>query len=115
MTTSISVQPSEKGTAVVTLAFTDEDGSTIVPTSLAWQLMRVDGTVVNSRTFAAETFTGTQIVLSGLDLAIFGSNDSGSRVLSIQGVYNSSAGSDLPLKGECKFVIDPLLGQVDES
>ncbi len=115
MTTSISVQPSEKGTAVVSLAFTDEDGTTIVPASLAWQLMETDGTVINSRTFAVSTFSGTQIVLSGLDLAIFGSSDSGIRVLSIQGVYDSSAGSALPLKGECKFSIDRLLGQTDES
>ena len=115
MTTSISVQPSEKGTAIVTLAFTDEDGTTVVPTSLAWQLMRSDGTVVNDRTFADGSFSGTEIVLSGNDLAMFGGSDSGHRVLSIQGVYDSDAGPDLPLKAECNFAIDRLLGQTDES
>ena len=116
MTTVItSVKPNEKGTAVVTLAFTDEDDNTVVPTSLQWQLMKSDGTVINERTFANGSFTGTEIVLSGDDLAIFGSSDNSRRVLSIQGEYDSNAGSGLPLKGECKFVINKLLGQVDES
>jgi hypothetical protein len=110
-----SIKPAEKGTAVVTLAFTDEDGSTVVPTSLAYQLMKSDGTVINNRTFALSTFTGTEIVLSGDDLAMYGSSDSGFRILSVQGVYDSTAGSDLPLKEECKFVIDQLVGQEDES
>ena len=108
-----STKPAEQGTAVITLAFTDEDEITVVPTSLAWQLMRIDGTVINSRTFALETFTGTEIVLSGDDLAMFGSRDTGRRRFSVQGVYDSSAGSDLPLKAECEFIIDRLLGQVD--
>ena len=116
MTTVItSIKPNEKGTAVVTLAFTDEDDNTVVPTSLEWQLMKSDGTVINSRTFANGSFVGTEIVLSGNDLAIFGNSDSGNRVLSIQGVYDSTAGSDLPLKDELKFVVNRLLGQVDES
>ena len=115
MTTSISIKPAEKGTAVVTLSFQDEDGNAVVPTSLAWQLMKSDGTVINGRTFAAGSFTGTTIVLKDDDLAIWGSSDSGYRALSIKGVYTSSAGSNLSLTGECKFVIDRLLGQVDES
>ena len=115
MTTFIEIQPAEKGTAVVTLVFTDEDGASVVPTSLAWQLMRSDGTVIGTRTFANGSFSGGTIVLSGDDLAIFGSTDNGYRVLSIQGVYTSSAGSDLPLKGECKFSIDRLVGQVDSE
>lgn len=115
MTTFISVEPAEKGTAVATLVFTDEDGAATVPSDLAWQLMRPDGTVINGRTFALGSFSGTTIVLSGDDLAMFGSTDTGYRVLSIQGVYDSDAGSDLPLKGECGFAIDRLLGQVDES
>jgi len=115
MTTIIEIRPSEKGTAVVTLVFTDEDGAAVVPTGLAWQLMRSSGVVVNNRTFALGSFSGSTIVLSGDDLAIFTGGDSGYRILSIQGVYISSAGSDLPLKGECKFTIDRLVGQVDSE
>lgn len=109
-----TTKPAELGTALVTLAYTDEGGNTVVPTSLAYQLMKTDGTVVNSRTFAASTFSGTSIVLSGDDLAIFGSSDSGRRVLSVQGVYDSDAGSDLPLKAELRFTVQSLLGQTDQ-
>ncbi len=114
MTTIITdIEPNEKGTAIVTLAFTDEDGATVVPTSLTWQLQKLDGTIINSCTFATKTFSGTSIVLSGDDLAIFGDTDSGQRVLSVQGVYSSDAGSDLPMKDECRFSIGRLLGQTD--
>lgn len=113
MTTDIEIQPAEKGTAVVTLSFTDEDGNTVVPSSLAWQLMRTDGTVVNNRTFANCSFTGNTIVLSGDDLAIFAGRDSGRRILSIQGSYDSNAGTGLPIKGECSFSISRLMGQAD--
>lgn len=109
-----SIKPAEQGTAVVTLAFTDEDEATVVPTSLSWQLMRVDdGSTVNERTFANCSFSGSTIVLSGDDLATFGLSDTGDRVLSVQGVYTSSAGSDLPLKGELSFTVEKLLGQID--
>lgn len=110
-----STKPAEKGTAVVTLAFTDEDDTAVTPTSLAWQLMKSDGTVINTRTFALGSFSGTEIVLSGDDLAIFGSSDSGYRILSVQGVYDSDAGTDLPINAELKFVVDALIGQTDES
>ncbi len=108
-------KPAEKGTAVITLAFVDEDGTTVVPTGLAWQLMKTDGTVINGRTFAIGSFSGTEVVLSGDDLVIFGDSDSGYRVFSVQGVYDSDAGTDLPINAELKFAIDRLLGQVDES
>ncbi len=110
MTTSIGIQPAEKGTAIVTLGFTDEDGAVVVPTNLAWQLMRSNGVVVNGRTFATGSFSGVTIVLSGDDLAILSRGDSGYRILSIQGIYTSSAGVDLPLKGECKFSISRFVG-----
>ena len=108
-----TTKPAEQGTAVVTLAFTDEDGATVVPTGSAWQLMQTDGTVVNSRTFALSTFSGTKVVLSGDDLAMFGSSDSGDRVFSVKGVYDSSAGSGLTIPAELSFRVQKLLGQAD--
>lgn len=109
------IKPNEKGTAVVTLTFTDEDGVSVTPSSLEWQLMRGDGTIINNRSFANGSFSGDTIVLSGDDLAVFGNRDNGSRVLSIQGEYDSSAGNGLQLKDECQFNIQRLLGQTDES
>lgn len=66
----ISIMPNEKGTAIVTLTFTNENGAVVVPISAAWQLMKTDGSIVNGRAFADCSFSGTEIVLSGNDLAI---------------------------------------------
>lgn len=115
---TISVQPYEKGTAIVTITATDEDDTALVFGDLTdpqWQLMRSSGTVVNSRTFAASSLTSLEFVLSGDDLAIFGDSDRGNRVLSFYATYDSSAGSGLPLVGECTFNVQKVLGQVDES
>lgn len=131
--TVIPEKPAEKGTAVFEIYYTDEDGTNVVPTGCAWQLMRSDGTIIgedpDDRTFAKSTFTcddtfvnnagvsvtGKILVISGDDLAVFGGTDNCERVLSVQGTYSSDAGSNLPVNGECEFEIDRLLGQVDES
>lgn len=117
MTQTISIEPNEKGTAVVTIAPTDQDGTALVFTDLTnpkWQLMRSDGGVINDRTFAASAMTALTFVLSGDDLAIFGESDSGNRVLSFHATYNSTVGTDLPLVAECNFKVARALGQVDE-
>ena len=109
----LTTTPREKGTAVFTLSFTDENGDTVVPYTLQWQLMRPTGTIVNDNSFANNDFEGTEIVLTCEDLKIFNSNDTGKRILSIQGYYDSTAGTGLCLKDECIFYIDKLTGQVD--
>src|SRR6056297_2747278 len=118
MTTTITIKPNELGTAIVEMSFTDEDDAAVTPTSLQWQLMKPDGTVVNDREFVDNSFTAlageVTVVLSGDDLAMFGASDSGRRVFSIQGVYDSTAGSGLPIKDEAVFVIQQLLGQTDQ-
>ena len=116
MTQTITIQPNEQGTAKVTLTPTDEDGTALIFTDLTapeWQLMKTDGTVVNSRTFTASSLTSLIFALTGDDLAIFGDDDAGHRVISFQATYDSSLGSGLPLKGECRFTIGRLLGQTD--
>lgn len=114
MTQSITVTPSEEGTAVVTITATDEDDTTLVFSDLTdpqWQLMRGSGSIVNSNTFANSNLSSLEWVLTGDDLVIFGSSDDGERVISFQATYDSTAGNNLPLKGECSFYIDKLLGQ----
>ncbi len=116
MTEFISVRPTERGAAVITLSPVDEDGVALLFAQLTapkWQLMRTDGTVVNSRTFAASVLTSLEFVLKGADLAFFGPGDNKKRVLSFQATYDSTAGDDLPLNDECTFAIEPLLGQTD--
>lgn len=111
---TISIRPNEKGTAIVTLTFVDEDGAVVVPTSAAWQLMRLDGTIVNERSFANCPFSGTEVVLSGDDLAIYGTTDNGVRVFGVQAVYDSDTGTGLPLNDEVNFKIQRLLSQGDD-
>ena len=116
MSQLITVRPAEKGTAIVTLAPVDEDGVALTFGQLIapkWQLMRTDGTVVNTRTFAASTMTTLEFVLTGADLALFGSSDNKKRVISFQATYDSTVGTELPLIAECTFAIDPMLGQAD--
>jgi hypothetical protein len=102
------IKPAEDGTAIITLTFTDEDGTTVIPTELKWQLMETDGTIINNRTFALGSFTGTTIVLFGDDLAIE-DGESLCRILSVQGIYDSTAGNNLPIKGELMFWIDAFI------
>ena len=104
----------ELGTAVVTLTFTDEDGDTVIPTNLAWELRDLGTRVlINNRDFSSGSFSGNTLVLTGLDLALISAGDQGKRRLGVQGLYDSSAGTDLPLKGEFEFSICKLLTQGD--
>ena len=107
----ITVRPNEKGTAVVTLSFTDEDGVIVTPNSAEWQLQDRAGNVINERSFENGSFTGDTVVLTGNDLAIIGPTDNGVRVFAIQARYDSSAGSDLHLKDEIIFRIRDLFSQ----
>jgi len=120
MTNTISVKPNQNGTAVVEMSFTDEavPPNAVTPTNLQWQLMKSDGTIVNDRSFADNSFSASggeaTVVLSWDDLALFGASDSGRRVFSIQGVYDSTAGYGLPIKDEAVFFIQQLLGQTNQ-
>jgi hypothetical protein len=113
----ITVKPAEQGTAKITIAPTDDAGTALVIGQLAtpqWQLMKMDGTIVNSRSFALSTITALVWKLSGDDLAIFGDGDPGNRILSIQATYTSvELGAGCPLNAECRFSIQRLLGQTD--
>ena len=117
MTQTINIKPSERGTAVVTIAPETEDGTALTVDQLTtpqWQLMRrPEGTVINSRSFALSAITALSWRLTGLDLAMFGGSDSGHRTISVQAFYDSSIGTNNPLNDECSFYIDKLLGQAD--
>lgn len=102
----------EKSTFAVDASFFDETDTPVVPNSgLTWTLTTGAGTVINSRTSVSITpATTVTIVLSGNDLALSTTgNDNGERVITIQGTYNSSLGSNLPIKDEVKFFIQSLL------
>ena len=107
--TTSTVKPKEKSTAVITLVFTDEDGNTVVPTNTEWQLSDLFGNIINGNTFASNPFTGTIVVLQGDDLQILSTSDNGDRRFAVQGLYTSSAGSNLPLNDEFEFNVCDLV------
>ena len=111
---TMSIKPAELGTAVVTMEFADSLGNTVVPTSLYWQLQRTNGVVINNRIFTDNQFTGSFVVLTGDDLALFGASDNTERIFSIHATYDSTYGSDLSLNAEFKFSIEKLLSQTDQ-
>lgn len=108
MATKLTIKAADKSTYVINLAFEDEDGNAVIPDSIAWTLTDDAGTVINSRTSVAVAVpaASVDIVLSGNDLKY---SDGRHRVLTVQAVYDSNLGSDLPLKDEVKFEIADLL------
>lgn len=112
----------EKGTAIVTISPTDEKKVALTFAQLTnpqWQLMRTRGTVVNGRDFASSSLTSLQFVLTGDDLAIFGSSDKGDRRISFQASYNGKLDDDSTFVGkivaEGEFNIFDVLGQTNAS
>ena len=88
----ISQQFVEGSTGVITVAFTDTDGVAVTPNTLTYTLIR-DGGIVNSREDVTLTPSSTvNIVLYGNDLL------AGTTKIIIEGAYDSSIGSNLPIK-----------------
>lgn len=104
----------ELSTGVQPVNFADEDGSPVVPNAVTWTWSTKDGTtVINSReaVAVAAVSTSIDITLSGSDLAIL-ADEAGraevDRLLTIEGTYNSSLGSNLPIKDEVELTIQNL-------
>lgn len=108
MATTLTTNAIDGSTYVVTAAFTDAAGSAVVPDSITWTLSDGAGNVVNSRTAVAVAVpaASNDIVLSGADLDY---DDGAERVLTVEAVYDSDEGDDLPLKAECHFRVDDLV------
>ena len=71
MPTTIATKAVEGSTYVVTAAFTDEDGDTVVPATVTWTLTDISGNVVNNREDVALTpAISVDIVMYGDDLKI---------------------------------------------
>ena len=108
MPTNLSDRALEEGTYIVTATFTDEDDASVIPDSITWTLTDKNGTVINSRedVSVATPATAVDIVLSGDDLAVTSTGTL--RILTVEAVYDSDAGLDLPLKDEARFHVTDL-------
>ena len=99
----------EQGTYSIDVSFTDEAGEPVTPNAgLKWSLVKSDrATIVNAREdvdIAVPASTVT-VILSGADLT----GDTGRvitwRYLVIEGTYDGSLGTDLPIKDHVQFPI----------
>lgn len=110
MPSTLTTKAVEKSTYIVTAAFTDDDGVAVVPnTPLTWTLTDRDGAVINNRDAVAITpAASVEIVLSGGDLAVPDTADL-VRYVTIEGTYDSDAGSNLPIKDQVKFAVSNLV------
>ena len=109
MPTTLTTGAIERSTFVISASFTDDAGAAATPNSgLTWTLTDVVGNVVNSREDVAIASSSTvEIVLHGADLAISDAYRDNRRLLTIQGTYNSSRGSDLAIVDWVEFSITP--------
>ena len=110
MPTTLSTSAVEESTYIITFAFTDSEGNAVTPNSgLKWTLTDADGNVVNGRNGVSITpGPSVNVVLQGDDLALE-AGTSAVRVVTIEGTYDSSLGTNLPLKDQAKFTIEDLV------
>ena len=106
----------DKSTAPIVCAFTDENGAAVVPVadSIIWSLTDSMGNAINSRTDITGIVSATSvtIILSGLDTIYLGSGRSGDqekRILTVECLYNSDLGNNLPLKNDGYFMVQNLI------
>lgn len=103
----------EGSTYVVNVTFKDEDGVSMVPATAMWSLRDNYGEIVNARNNVPMVVASTvSIVLSGADLA-YEPNARSNRTLTVNGTYDGTYGTDLPIAEEFTFGIRPLVGVPD--
>jgi hypothetical protein len=110
MPTDLEAVAIEEGTYALTATFTDEDGSEVTPNVITWTLTDLKGNVINARQDVAvgSPASSVTIVLKGDDLSLDTDEVGlGQRVLTVEATYDSSLGSNLPLKDVAFFnVVD---------
>lgn len=106
----LSSAANEQSTYIVSITPTDENGDAVTVNAMTWTLTDLQGNVINSRLDVALTpATVMYIVLSASDLALYG-KDTETRAILVEGDYDSSLGSNLPLKEEIRFDIVNFVG-----
>jgi hypothetical protein len=97
---------------VVTARMLDENNVSVIPTSFTWTLKDIAGTVVNSRLDVPFEYPDAVNVflLSGDDLALTGYNTK-TRILTLEGFYDSTLGDNIPVSKAIQFDIDPLIAE----
>lgn len=112
-TTITRKKATDKSTFPITVKLNDGDTppQPLTPKSVTWTLTNIEGRIINNREEQAVTPPASEfeVVLFGDDLNY---GDGAERVLLIEAVYDSDQGSDLPLRDQCRFEIENLVGVV---
>ena len=101
----------EEGTKVFDVDFYDEDDTPVAPNELTKTLTDLNGNIINSidDVVVGGLASSMTFVLQGNDLAIPVAGMVG-RVFTLEGTYDSSLGTDMPLKVEIIFKIKEMVG-----
>lgn len=101
-------RPSDQGTIVISLGFSDHDGAAVVPNvGLTWSLTDEHGNVINERLDEPiAPASSVSIVVFGDDLKY---SEGPKRVFTVEGTYNSTLGNNLPIREQREFSIENLV------
>ena len=119
MPTTLTEIAEEESTYLITFAFTDEDGNSVVPAAIVWSLTDDTGNIINSLTDQIEpNASSVTIVLTGDDLQVTAAETALARVgnrttvrrhLVVEATYDSvTYGNGLGLNGEAVFELENL-------
>jgi len=100
---------SEKGTYVITIAFTDSQGQSVTPKSATWSLTYSNKAIINNRLNVpiSPLEATVSVVLAGNDLALPSSDMR--RFFHLHYVYDSTEGNDMEMNAEATFDIEDLM------
>lgn len=106
--TVLNEQAKEAGLYIVETNFLDPDGAGFTPKSCAWSLTNEGGEIINARDRINALVVSSvhNFVLSGDDLIYTEGAVRETRVLTIEGTFDSIYGLSLPFREECKFKIE---------
>ena len=110
----------EGSTKLITVSVIDDAKVAATPNELYWTASDRTGTVINSRNyidFEVDDGSGSggtlsaamTIKLTGDDLAIANKTGDKLLILTVEGTYDSTAGTNLPYKNQCSFDVDNLI------
>lgn len=111
MPISIPETVNDQSTGVFVVSFLDEDDQPVTPNedTIFWSLYDSENQVVNDREdVPVDSAEEIDIVLFGNDLVY--SQGGAKRKLLVKCLYNSTRGSNLPLREQAEFWISDLVG-----
>ena len=94
----------EGSTYTIQTKFKDEENTLISPNELTYTVSDTEGNIINK--LEDVIITPSSII----NITLFGDSlTPGWKIVTLKGIYNSTYGTDLPLRDSCRFFVDDLL------